>query len=37
MKRDPIYGMMAEFDSPTSLVEAARSTLPGRLQEDRRL
>ena len=26
MKRDPIYGMMAEFDSPTSLVEAARST-----------
>ena len=26
MKRNPIYGMMAEFDSPTSLVEAARST-----------
>ena len=26
MKRDPIYGMMAEFDSPTALVEAARST-----------
>ena len=26
MKRNPIYGMMAEFDSPTSLVEAARNT-----------
>ena len=26
MKRDPIYGMMAEFDSPTALVEAARRT-----------
>src|SRR5258708_36119982 len=26
MKRDPIYGMMAEFDSPPALVEAARST-----------
>src|ERR1700736_1788021 len=26
MKRDPIYGMMAEFDSATALVEAARST-----------
>jgi hypothetical protein len=24
MKRDPIYGMMAEFDSATHLVEAAR-------------
>ncbi|HUO25885.1 MAG TPA: DUF3341 domain-containing protein [Candidatus Aquilonibacter sp.] len=26
MKRDPIYGLMAEFDSPTALVEAARKT-----------
>jgi hypothetical protein len=26
VKRDPIYGMMAEFDSPTALVEAARRT-----------
>ncbi len=26
MKRDPIYGMMAEFDSATALVEAARKT-----------
>jgi hypothetical protein len=26
MKHTPIYGMMAEFDSPTSLVEAARQT-----------
>jgi hypothetical protein len=25
MKRTPIYGMMAEFDTPTHLVEAARS------------
>ena len=24
MKRPPIYGVMAEFDSPTSLVNAAR-------------
>jgi hypothetical protein len=24
MKRDPIYGMMAEFDTPTTLIEAAR-------------
>ena len=27
MKRDPIYGLMAEFDNPTALVEAARETL----------
>ena len=27
MKRDPIYGLMAEFDNPTALVEAARQTL----------
>jgi Alternative complex III, ActD subunit len=26
MKRDPIYGLMAEFDSATALVEAARQT-----------
>ena len=26
MKRDPIYGMMAEFDSATALFDAARST-----------
>lgn len=26
MKRDPIYGLMAEFDNPTALVEAARET-----------
>jgi len=26
MKRDPIYGMMAEFDSPVALVEAAKRT-----------
>jgi hypothetical protein len=26
MKRDPIYGMMAEFDTPTALIEAARRT-----------
>jgi len=26
MKRDPIYGIMAEFDSATALVEAARRT-----------
>ncbi|MGA8442999.1 MAG: DUF3341 domain-containing protein [Candidatus Sulfotelmatobacter sp.] len=26
MKRDPIYGMMAEFDSPTALLAAARRT-----------
>ena len=26
MKRERIYGMMAEFDSATALVEAARST-----------
>jgi hypothetical protein len=26
MKRDPIYGLLAEFDSPTALVEAAQQT-----------
>jgi len=26
MKRDPIYGMMAEFDTPQALIEAARKT-----------
>ena len=26
MKRDPIYGIMAEFDSPQALVEAAKRT-----------
>lgn len=26
MKRDPIYGMMAEFETPTALIEAARRT-----------
>ncbi|MGA8620680.1 MAG: DUF3341 domain-containing protein [Candidatus Sulfotelmatobacter sp.] len=26
MKRNPIYGMMAEFDTPTALIEAARRT-----------
>ena len=26
MKRTPIYGMLAEFDSPTDLVDAARRT-----------
>src|SRR5271169_62752 len=26
MKRDPIYGIMAEFDSATALVDAARTT-----------
>ncbi|MFZ0814901.1 MAG: DUF3341 domain-containing protein [Candidatus Sulfotelmatobacter sp.] len=26
MKRDPIYGIMAEFDSPTALLTAARRT-----------
>jgi hypothetical protein len=26
MKREPVYGIMAEFDTPTALVEAARRT-----------
>jgi hypothetical protein len=26
MKRDPIYGIMAEFDTPTALLQAARRT-----------
>src|SRR5437868_11177024 len=26
MKRTPVYGLMAEFDTPTALVEAARET-----------
>jgi len=26
VKRDPVYGIMAEFDSATALVEAARRT-----------
>ena len=26
MKRDPIYGIMAEFDSAQALVDAARKT-----------
>jgi len=26
MKRDPIYGMMAEFDTPVALIEAAKRT-----------
>jgi hypothetical protein len=26
MKRDPIYGLLAEFDNPTALVEAAQQT-----------
>jgi len=26
VKRDPIYGIMAEFDTPTALLEAARRT-----------
>jgi hypothetical protein len=26
MKRDPIYGIMAEFDTPSALLEAARRT-----------
>ncbi len=26
MRRDPIYGVMAEFDTPTALLEAARRT-----------
>ncbi|HTU40263.1 MAG TPA: DUF3341 domain-containing protein [Candidatus Aquilonibacter sp.] len=26
MKRDPIYGIMVEFDTPTALLEAARRT-----------
>jgi hypothetical protein len=26
MKRDPIYGMMAEFDTPAALIEAAKRT-----------
>ena len=26
MKRDPVYGMMAEFDTPVALVEAAKRT-----------
>lgn len=26
MKRDPIYGIMAEFETPTALLEAARRT-----------
>ena len=26
MRRDPIYGMMAEFDTPVALVEAAKRT-----------
>jgi hypothetical protein len=30
-----IYGLMAEFDDPTSLVAAARRDLRGRLPEDR--
>ena len=35
MKRDPIYGMMAEFDSAQALVDAARKTARGGLQENR--
>ena len=27
MKRDPVYGIMAEFDSAQALIDAARSTL----------
>ena len=31
MKREPIYGMMAEFDSATALFDAARQHSPGGL------
>ena len=31
MKRDPIYGIMAEFDSAQALIDAAHSHSPGRL------
>ena len=33
-KRDPIYGIMAEFDSAQALVDAAKKTHRGRLQKD---
>jgi hypothetical protein len=33
MKRDPIYGIMAEFDSATALVEAAKRTRQAEYQK----
>ena len=37
MKRDPIYGIMAEFDSAQRSGRRGHAHAPGRLQEDRRL
>ncbi len=37
MKRTPIYGIMAEFDSPTDLVDAAHRTYEAGYQKNRRL
>jgi hypothetical protein len=35
MKRDPIYGIMAEFDSAQALIDAARKTHEAGYKQDR--